>query len=843
MRRSLWICLASWVMWTFAVSAQCAWAQAVPVQVTGDSTRRLDILILGDGYTSAELSKYASDVNQFMAGVLLEEPFREYRNYLNVWRIDTPSPESGADHPERTPPVLKNTAFDATYNCSGIQRLICVNTNKVFTVTLALPPSQRDLTIVLVNDPEYGGSGGGIAVASTNAAAVELILHETGHTLALLADEYTSQPPVCSDTAEPVQVNATKDTNRNTIKWRAWIEPTTAIPTASTAPGVAGLFLGSRYCPDTLYRPTYDSKMRSLSRPYEQINTEQFVKRFYDFVTPVENKLPASTSIVLTQNQSQLFSIATPQPATHSLTALWQLNGQNVASGLTYNLAAGNLAAGIYTLTATASDLTPFVRTDPAGVLRQQVSWTVTVTDGGPLPYNLPARGGNSTTTEGSGALVVGHAVAQSSGSQFGMAIFRYNNSGVTVAEAAVPASAKLSSGRIYGEVNGPLNTGVAISNSGSTAAVISFFFTDTAGNNTPTDSLMLPARTQIAKFLDEPPFGAPQGFVGSFTFSSSVPVAAIALRTYRNERLESLFTTLPVVNLAVPAPSGSVVFPHFVAGGPWRTSVLLVNSGDSPLAGSLVFRDEFGAPHTLTVDGQTASSFSYTVAPRSARRLSAEGGPTLRKGSVLLTPNAGQAAPVGLVVFSYRPGNITISEVGVTTVAPNTAFLLYAEARGSTFGQPNTIQPGIALANTSANAITATVELRNMQGVVLGQSNVVVPANGQNASFLSEIPGFGGFTGPAPPYEGRLRISEPTGSLTMIGLLGRYNERGEFLMTTTPPVPETSPAVAELVFPHFVNGEGFTTKFILLNIQAQQSSGQLFFYSQTGQTIFPAMQ
>jgi hypothetical protein len=830
-------------LWSFAANARSAWAQAAAVQVTGDSTRRLDILILGDGYTSAELPKYASDVNQFMAGVFLEEPFREYRNYVNVWRLDTPSLESGADHPERTPPVLKNTAFDAQYNCSGIQRLICVSTTKVFTAVNAVLPSQRDLIVVLVNDAEYGGSGGAIAVASTNAAAVELILHETGHTLAYLADEYTSQPPACVDTGEPVQVNTTKDTNRDTIKWRMWIEPNTAIPTGSSGSGLVGLFLGSRYCPNTLYRPTYDSKMRSLGRPYEQINTEQFIKRFYDFVDPVENKLPASTSIAITQNQNQLFSITTPQPATHSLTATWDLNGQPVATGLAYNLSAGNLGTGVYNLTATVSDPTPLVRSDPSGVLRQQISWTVTVSAGGPLPYTVPARGGNAFTTAGFGTLAVGHAVAQSSGSQFGLAIYRYINSGVTVAEAAVPASAKLSSGRIYGEVNGPLNTGVAISNTSSSDAVVSFFFTDTAGNTTPTGNLLLPARSQIARFLNEAPFGASQGFVGSFTFSSSVPVAAIALRTYRNERLESLFTTLPVVDLAAPAPSGSIVFPHFVAGGPWRTAVLLVNSGDSPLAGSLVFRNENGVPLTLTVDGQTNSSFSYTVAPRSARRLLAEGGPTLQRGSVLLTPDAGQSAPVGLVVFSYRPGAVTISEVGVTTMAPDTAFLLYAEALGNNFGQPNTIQPGIALANTSGNTITATVELRNMQGAVLGQGTVTVPPHGQKASFLSEIPGFSSVTGASPPYEGRLRISEPTGSLTMIGLLGRYNERGEFLMTTTPPVPEALPAASELAFPHFVNGEGFVTKFILLNSQAQQSSGQLIFYNQAGQITFPAMQ
>src|SRR5687768_8883749 len=86
----------------------------VPLQETGPSDRRLDLAILGDGYTSGELGKFATDVNQFLVEVFAQEPFHEYRNFLNVRRIDVASNESGADHPERVPQVFKDTAFDAT---------------------------------------------------------------------------------------------------------------------------------------------------------------------------------------------------------------------------------------------------------------------------------------------------------------------------------------------------------------------------------------------------------------------------------------------------------------------------------------------------------------------------------------------------------------------------------------------------------------------------------------------------------------------------------------------------------------------------------------------------------
>lgn len=353
----------------------------VVVQNSGDPAKRVDIMLVGDGYTSAEQSKFATDVTQFMNGVFAQEPFKEYRNYINVRRIDVVSNESGADHPERIPPVFKDTAFDATYNCSNIQRLICVSTSKVLNVVGVVPPSQRDLVVVIVNDSEYGGSGGSVAVASTHASAVELILHETGHTFAFLADEYTSQPPACSDAFEPSEVNATKQTSRASIKWLAWIDPSTPVPTPTTTLGVPGLYQGSKYCPTTLYRPTYDSKMRSLGRSYDQINTEQFVKRFYAFATPVESQSPAATSLDLTQGQDQPFTLTTPQPATHTLTITWRVDGVQVATGPAYLLSTSGLPPGPHTITATAVDNTPMVRINPVA-LTQETSWTLNLAAG-----------------------------------------------------------------------------------------------------------------------------------------------------------------------------------------------------------------------------------------------------------------------------------------------------------------------------------------------------------------------------------------------------------------------------------------------------------------------------
>src|ERR1041384_8326286 len=124
-------------------------ALAEPVETiinNGNAANRVDIAILGDGYTAAEQQKYKDDVQNVMTRFFNENPFNEYRNFFNVHRIDVISSQSGADHPERS--VFVNTALDATYNCAGIQRLICVNVGTVNTILgNSVTPSQRDIVI------------------------------------------------------------------------------------------------------------------------------------------------------------------------------------------------------------------------------------------------------------------------------------------------------------------------------------------------------------------------------------------------------------------------------------------------------------------------------------------------------------------------------------------------------------------------------------------------------------------------------------------------------------------------------------------------------------------------
>ena len=137
--------------------------------------------------------------------------------------------------------------------------------------------------------------------------------------------------------------------------------------------------------------------------------------------------------------------------------------------------------------------------------------------------------------------------------------------------------------------MDGPVNTGLAIANPNDGPAFIQFYFTDTSGTRFAEGSFDLGAHEQTAKFLDQPPFNGGGSVLGTFTFTSSVPIAAVALRGFTNEAGEFLMTTLPVALLSSPA-SGTVYFPHFADGNGWATQVILVNPTDRTITGTVGF-------------------------------------------------------------------------------------------------------------------------------------------------------------------------------------------------------------------------------------------------------------
>ncbi len=479
--------------------------------------------------------------------------------------------------------------------------------------------------------------------------------------------------------------------------------------------------------------------------------------------------------------------------------------------------------------------------------IRQVGSIVISSTISSVIPFTLTDRSAASFTTSGTPAAIqTGYARVQpsaGSGAPAGLAIFGYRSGNDLISEAGVPAAPAMRYGRIYAEVGATVDTGLAIANPNNQTATIHFFFTDGAGNNSGSGTTTIGANEQIARFLDAEPFKTFPGttFQGTFSFTSDVPVGVIAIHVLVNERGEFLMSTLPVIDTSLPPLAGPLTVPHFSDGGGWTTELLLVNRSSTTLTGTVEFRDDSGALTTVAIGGQSGSTFAYTVPPHSSRKLSTDGrGPAPIVGSIRVLPADEEAAPVPLVIFSYRPGQtITVTQAGATSTDEK-SFRIYAESAG-TDGQPGAIQSAVAIANNSETPATVTLELTNLDGSTSGLPDAVsrtLPGYGHSSLFVVEA-----FPGLPSPFRGVLRVSTDSTGISVIGLRSRRNQRGDFLIATTPPASEAEPSSStELVIPHLPDGGGFTTQIIVFSL-GQSASGSVLLFQQSGQPFPETLQ
>ncbi len=201
------------------------------VMRNGEPERKADILLLGDGYTAAEMDKWRRDARRMAAILFAESPFRERRGDFNVRALATPAEESGIARPSDS--VHRRSPLRLTYDALGSERYILTFDNRRLRDIAATAP--YDFLIIVANDRKYGG--GGIfnlyaTVAADNAFTPYVLVHEFGHHFAGLADEYyTSEVAYEAPAAlmEPWEPNVTTDFRAP--KWKDLLSPGAPLPT------------------------------------------------------------------------------------------------------------------------------------------------------------------------------------------------------------------------------------------------------------------------------------------------------------------------------------------------------------------------------------------------------------------------------------------------------------------------------------------------------------------------------------------------------------------------------------------------------------------------------------
>jgi len=352
-----------------------------------EAARRINVVIVPDGYTYAQkevMEAHATDmVNYFRA----TRPYSEHDPFMNYILVYAYSTESGTDQCDcgivldtamgtRFPlsnPECGHSANRCLYYGSGCDT---AGTSNIVEAELRAP--YKDTTIVMVNTPRYGGCGGARAVYSAgNSSATDVAVHELGHSLAGLADEYQGNPS-CGTSAGGINTS----TNENVGAWPEWIAD------------IGAPREGAQYFDLCVYRPLANCEMRSLFQPFCPVCNQRWSLLTFGHprvapTAPVESVSPSSPLQVALWSEIE-FSVGTRFSVGAAVTneITWTVTGPggspvDVATG-TPSLSETFSSEGPHTVEVVVVGDTNFVKPQKYGANRDTALWEIQVSASAP---------------------------------------------------------------------------------------------------------------------------------------------------------------------------------------------------------------------------------------------------------------------------------------------------------------------------------------------------------------------------------------------------------------------------------------------------------------------------
>jgi hypothetical protein len=241
---------------------------AFDVFISGHPEKKVDIVVLPEGYNETEMGIFISDCEKFADILFSFEPYSSYKDKFNIRGILAPSENSGSDIPADS--AWQKTILNTTFYTFNSERYCMTYDNKSVRDLAANAP--YDQIYILVNTKKYGG--GAIynyysVSVNSNLFASQIFVHELGHGFAGLGDEYYDSEVAYSDfyhtDVEPWEPNLTTLVNFN-YKWKKFIDKNTPVPTTPENKYLdkTGVFEGGGYVSKGVYRPAFDCLMNSF---------------------------------------------------------------------------------------------------------------------------------------------------------------------------------------------------------------------------------------------------------------------------------------------------------------------------------------------------------------------------------------------------------------------------------------------------------------------------------------------------------------------------------------------------------------------------------------------------
>ncbi|TMW61137.1 hypothetical protein Poli38472_013600 [Pythium oligandrum] len=178
---------------------------------SGDPANRIDVVFMGDGYTSSESSKLFSDMQRLTDDMFAGETFAQYLPLFNVWAVHQPSTESGIGVNGKA----KNTAFGLYRDGTELRGVYTSKPSEARRVCALVGTNACDFPSIIGNDAYYGGLGGEFVISTSSPTSGTIVLrHEMGHNFGVVGEEYDGGQ---------VYKGANSARSLSAITWKHWL--------------------------------------------------------------------------------------------------------------------------------------------------------------------------------------------------------------------------------------------------------------------------------------------------------------------------------------------------------------------------------------------------------------------------------------------------------------------------------------------------------------------------------------------------------------------------------------------------------------------------------------------
>ena len=258
----------------------------VKIHYSGDPSVKYDIVLMPEGYTNDEMEDFIATCEFYGKALFNYEPYKEYKDKINIWAVLAPSKESGSDIPADS--IWVNTIFNSSYYTFDSERYVMIEDYQTVRDVAANAPC--DQIYILANHDKYGG--GAIynfysLTAIKNSAGEKVFVHELAHGLAGIADEYvdvSTYNEFYPLDVEPWEPNITTLVNFES-KWKNLLDKDTPVPTPveEKYKDKLGAFEGGGYVAKGVYRPTQQSIMNSFVSDKYNLPSLIAIKKVLEF--------------------------------------------------------------------------------------------------------------------------------------------------------------------------------------------------------------------------------------------------------------------------------------------------------------------------------------------------------------------------------------------------------------------------------------------------------------------------------------------------------------------------------------------------------------------------------